>query len=90
MQKYSKEIEDLMLLYYKDLPEQKKRHYASIEAAKLGHGGKSYICELLSISQKTIRKADRELDDPTLLIQIPLGKQRRQGGGRKKFCSVYG
>lgn len=85
MTKYNQEIEQLMLLYYSRLNEKEKRHYASLEAQKLGHGGKLYISTLLCISQKTIRKGDRELKIPELYAEIATGKQRRSGGGRKKF-----
>ena len=82
---YSEELEQAMLLYYSRLKEKDKRHYASLEAKKLGRGGKSYISKLLQISHKTIRKGDRELSDPALYAEIGKDKQRRSGGGRKKF-----
>jgi hypothetical protein len=87
MKKYSQEIEKNMLLYYSSLGEKEKRHYSSIEAQKLGYGGKNYISKLLHISQKTIRKGDAELRDITLYSSIPIGKQRRAGGGRPFFLS---
>jgi hypothetical protein len=74
-----------MVCFYKSLPEKDRRHYAALEAAKLGHGGKQYIGRLFGISQKTLRKGNRELTQAELLAQIPAGKQRRTGGGRKKF-----
>lgn len=85
MQTYTPAIETLMYSYYARLAEKERRHYAALEAKKLGHGGKQYIGRLLSISQKTLRKAERELTQAELLAQIPAGKQRRTGGGRKKF-----
>ena len=84
MSTYNQEIEALMLLYYSRLNEEEKRHYASLEARKLGYGGKKYIGCLLKISQKTIRKADMELDNPSLYDEIDKAKQRRTGAGRKK------
>lgn len=81
---YNQEIEEKMLLYYRQLSEKDKRHYASLESSKLGRGGKKYISELLNLSTKTIRKGDRELANADLYAQIPIGKQRRIGGGRKK------
>lgn len=86
MQFYKQETEALLQLYYGRLPEKDKRHYAALEARKLGYGGKRYMGQLLSISQKTLRKAERELTQAELYGQIPEGKQRRAGGGRKKFC----
>jgi hypothetical protein len=83
---YNQETEQLMQLYYVRLAEKEKRHYAALEACKLGNGGKQYIGWLLKISQKTLRKGERELTQVELYAQIPEGKQRRAGGGRKKFC----
>jgi len=84
MTKYNQEIEAKMQLYFSDLNQKGKRHYSAIEATKLGYGGKKYIGELLNISQSTIRMGIKELNDPILYAQIPVGKQRRLGGGRKK------
>lgn len=85
MEVYSSDSVNLMVSFYKRLPEKERRHYAAIEATKLGHGGKLYIGKLLGISQKTLRKGERELKQEDLLAQIPPGRQRRTGGGRKKF-----
>ena len=84
MQKYNQEIESKMQLYFLGLNQKEKRHYSAIEAEKLGYGGKKYIGELLGISQYCIRVGIKELNDPILYAQIPEGKQRRPGGGRKK------
>lgn len=88
MKKYDQSTEQLLLHYYNHLPEKEQRHYAALEAQKLGHGGKRYIGGLLKISQKTLRKGERELQDPAFYKQVPPGRQRRAGGGRKKFCST--
>jgi len=84
MTKYNQETEAKMQLYFSGLNQKGKRHYSAIEATKLGYGGKKYIGELLNISQYTIRMGIKELNDPILYAQIPVGKQRRLGGGRKK------
>lgn len=84
MQRYNKVTESFMLSYYETLNEKSRRHYAAQEAEKLGHGGKRYIGKLLGIGQKTLRKGLRELSNPILLSEIPAGRQRRSGGGRKK------
>ena len=88
MTKHNQETESQILTFYSQLKEREKRLYASLEAKKLGYGGKLYIGNLLGISQKTIRKADNELKNPDLLTQTEQGKQRRSGGGRIFFCSV--
>jgi hypothetical protein len=88
MTKYNQKTESQMLTFYSQLKERQKRLYASIEAKKVGYGGKLYIGNLLGISQKTIRKADNELKNPDLLAQVKPEKQRRPGGGRIFFCPV--
>lgn len=84
MTKYTQETEAKMVLHFSQLNEKSKRHYAAIEAVKLGYGGKRYISKLFKLSEICIRKGLRELKNPELLSQIPDGKQRRKGGGRKK------
>ena len=81
---YSEEVEELMVRYYKSLSEKDRRHYAALEAIKLGRGGTNYISWVLRLDKKVLIKAKEELRSPTLLEQIPPGKQRRTGGGRKK------
>jgi hypothetical protein len=85
MEKYSPSIEAQMILYYQGLNERNRRHYASIEAQKLGHGGKTYICQLLGITQLTIRKADAELACSESFKEFPANRIRKKGGGRKKI-----
>lgn len=81
---YSDEIEAAMYLHFTHLSEKDQRHYAAIEALKLGHGGITYISKVLKITRYRIRTGIKELLNKGLLDQIPLGKQRRSGGGRKK------
>ena len=40
--KYTNEIISVMQLHYSRLSEKERRHYAAIEAQKLGHGGIKY------------------------------------------------
>jgi hypothetical protein len=84
MAHYTAPIEQAIRNFYARLAEKDKRHYAALEAQKLGYGGKRYIGALLHISQRTLRKAQDELTQPELMGQIPPGRQRRIGGGRKK------
>lgn len=84
MKRYDENVEQLMKAYYESLPEKLRRHYAALEALKLGRGGQSYISELLSISRPVIIKGQQELRHPELLDDLAPGKQRRSGGGRKK------
>lgn len=73
-----------MLTHFRTLKEKEARHYASVEAIKLGYGGVSYISRLFGIHRSVIYKGMAELSNPALLEQIPADKQRRSGGGRKK------
>lgn len=84
MERYNKEVEKAMKLFYDSLSEKAQRHYAAQEAMKLGWGGKSYISELFQISHRRIRQGEKELNNTEVMAQIPENKQRRIGGGRKK------
>lgn len=81
---YNREVEDKMVLYFSSLNEKDQRHYAAVEAIKLGFGGQKYLSKLFGISPFRIRSGIKELNDAGLLGEIPTGKQRRPGGGRKK------
>lgn len=84
MTRYNREIAKKMVLHFSQLNEKNKRHYAALEAERLGYGGRKYISGLFQISEYRIRMGIKELNDPSLLSEIPEGKQRRKGGGRKK------
>ena len=84
MTRYNQEIETKMRLYFSQLNEKDKRHYAAVESIKLGHGGQKYIIELLGLGDRAIRRGMLELSNPELLDNIPEGKVRLPGGGRKK------
>jgi len=83
MTRYSTQVEQEMVAYYNQLNEPQKRQYAYLESAKLGHGGQVYICKLLKISPKTVRKGRSEVQNPDA-ARLPAGRQRRVGGGPKK------
>lgn len=86
--RYKETTEKSMITYYQSLGERSRRHYAAVESKKLGFGGQSYICGLLNISPKTLRRGERELANPLLLPAFSLHQQRMIGGGRKKICKV--
>ncbi len=86
---YSAQIEAMMVRYYLSLPEKSRRHYAVIEWKKIGWGGQGYIEHLFGISRVTLFKGSKELSDQERLKQIPEGKQRRAGGGRKKKSNCW-
>lgn len=52
---YSPQIEEDMRYMFDSLNEKDRRHYAAIEAKKLGHGGIIYIAQLFGISEKTVQ-----------------------------------
>ena len=82
--KYDKEVELAMITHFDSLSEKDQRHYAAVEAMKLGWGGQTYIAELFRITRNKVLAGIYELKDASLLDQIPQGKDRRPGGGRKK------
>jgi hypothetical protein len=86
LSKYSPAIEAKMCSYYRQLREIDKRHYAGVEALKLGFGGRKYICSLFKMSARTLRKGILELDT---LSPVPATRQRKKGGGRKPFFFVH-
>jgi hypothetical protein len=59
---YSSEIEENMLYMFESLNEKDRRHYAAIEAQKLGRGGVAYISRLFNISDKTIQSGLDEFE----------------------------
>jgi hypothetical protein len=61
---YSEEVEELMIKYYKSLSEKDRRHYAALEALKLGHGGTNYVSWLFRLNKKILIKAKEELKSP--------------------------
>ena len=84
MTKYNTEMEEKMKLYFSQLTEKDKRHYAALESEKLGYGSKTYLSLLFNISRARINRGIKELTNPEFYEQIPANKQRRIGGGRKK------
>jgi hypothetical protein len=65
MKEYDKQIERLMRICYASLSEKDRRHYAAVEAAKLGHGGIGYIAELFGCCRQTIAIGLEELKKTT-------------------------
>ena len=80
VQPYPPEIEERMISLYHSLNEKDRRRYAAIEAAKLGHGGQTYIVALLGTDYKTLRRGLQEIDHPP---DLPPDRIRQKGGGAK-------
>lgn len=74
---YSSETERRMKTLYHSLNERDRRRYAAIEADKLGHGGQTYISQLLGCDHKTLQRGLDELDHPP---DLPPGRVRKKGG----------
>ena len=88
MKPYPVEIEQMMRRFYTTLSEKDRRHYAAVEASKLGHGGVSYIARVLGCDRSTIQTGMKELG------QLPETKEmaqriRKPGGGRKPYYETY-
>jgi hypothetical protein len=86
---YEPAHEKAMHLYSRSLPEDHRRRYAALEAAKIGYGGMTYVARVLGMSRRTLYTGLRELEqmgqgDPDH-PQRPSGdakRVRRPGGGR--------
>jgi len=74
--------EEQMRDFAATLNEKDRRRFAAVQASQLGHGGITYIANVLGCSTKTIERGIAELgqlkDDPAA------GRVRREGAGRKK------
>ncbi len=78
---YNAKIVSKMKKFYASLDEVGKRHFAGLEAEKIGHGGRTYIRNLLGCDYKTMRKGANELRLSSKKINPK--RLRKTGGGRK-------
>lgn len=69
-----------MILFFSLLDEQQRRHFAGLEAAKLGHGGDRIISGILGLDPHTVAKGRRELFSG----DVNRNGIRQSGGGRKQ------
>ena len=74
---FSEETEQQMRDFFHSLSEKDRRRYAGLEAGRLGHGGISYISEILGCDRKTVSKGIDELLDPP---DLDPSRVRREGG----------
>ena len=77
---YSATTKLYMIRLYRSLNEKDRRHYAAVEAQKLGHGCIKYIANLLGCSCQTIHTALSEMKKNQLNSET---RVRSPGGGRK-------
>jgi len=74
---FSEETEQRMRDFFRSLNERDRRRYAGLEAVRLGHGGISYISEVLGCDRKTISNGIDELLDPP---DLDPSRIRKKGG----------
>lgn len=73
---YPPTVEAAMRTFFDSLREKDRRRYAAVEATKLGHGGITYIAQLLRIDPKTVRQGLEELHH---LPDTPPQRCRKKG-----------
>ena len=77
MNPYTSEIETWMTNFYDSLSEKDRRRYAAVEAAKLGHGGNSYIARLFGCDADTIAAGVADVEQ--LPDDAAAGRIRKKG-----------
>lgn len=65
-----------------DLDERGRRRWAATEAESLGYGGIAAVAKATGLSDRTIRNGIKEIREGRT---VPIGRQRRLGGGRKSL-----
>ena len=88
MKQYDPSTEQTMKRFYATLSEKDRRRYAGIEALKLGHGGISYISQLLGCDRNTVAQGIEEVTGLPPDSQ-PDKRVRQVGGGRKGVEVLY-
>ncbi len=83
--KYPAEVEAAMRRLFRSLSERERRHYAAVEAAKLGRGGVAYLAGVFNCDEKTIRRGRREMAQPRATDPLPAGRSRVKGGAGTRF-----
>jgi hypothetical protein len=73
---FDKETEGRMREFFQSLNEKDRRRYAGLEASKLGHGGITYISEVLGCDRKTVYRGIDEILDPP---ELDAGRIRKKG-----------
>lgn len=73
-------IRQKYLAVLQDLDERGRRRWAAAEARSLGWGGVSAVAQATGLSDRTVRRGIRELEDPEA---VSWDRQRKPGGGRR-------
>jgi hypothetical protein len=83
---FSAETAELLAAKYRDLlphlDERQRRLVAGADARMLGHGGIRVVARAAGMREGTVSDGVRELDE------APLGRARREGGGRKRAAEL--
>ena len=74
---FDKETEGRMRDFFESLNEKDRRRYAGLEASKLGHGGITYISEVLGCDRKTV---NRGMDEILVPPEEDPSRIRKKGG----------
>ena len=74
---FDKETEGRMRGFFESLNEKDRRRYAGLEASKLGHGGITYISEVLGCDRKTVNRGMDEIFAPS---EEEPSRIRKKGG----------
>jgi len=83
MTPYPESTEELMRKFHATLSEKDRRRYAAVEAQKLGHGGITYISDVLGCAHSTITSGMQDLE--SLVDRSYDPRVRQSGGGRKSY-----
>lgn len=89
---YSETVVEKIQTFYATLNEKEKRRYAALEATKLGHGGKTYISQILGCARNTITAGMAELDALASADEEAVAEPeriRRAGGGRQSYREMH-
>lgn len=85
LRRYHAEIESDMQKLYHSLSEKDRRRYAAIEAKKLGYGGISYVCDVMTCDRESVKRGLRELAEAVLEDKQRI---RQAGAGRKRVVDT--
>ena len=77
---------DKLALVLPHLDERQRRVLLGAEARAMGRGGISAVARAAGVSEPTVSKAARELEQPGQAP--PAGRVRRPGGGRKRLSET--
>jgi hypothetical protein len=68
------------------LDEHARRLWAAAESRSVGYGGDAVVASATGLARTTIRAGRKELESGG----VPMGRQRRPGGGRKSLVETQG